>query len=133
MKYVLALGIALALNAVANVLMKVGMNSVAVSGGLLKHGLAAAGKTVLTTTPLVVGLLCFALNAGFYMYALQSRALKISIAYPVMVGGGFALIAVMARVHPALRERLSLGQVCGVVLVLAGIVLIALQTETASA
>ncbi len=131
MNYVLALLAALVLNACANLLMKGGMRSVAAEGGLLREGLAAAAKTVLTSVPLVVGLLCFALNAALYMYALQSKSLKISIAYPVMVGGGYALIALVARFHPALAERLSWGQIVGVALVLVGIVLIASQTDTA--
>jgi small multidrug resistance pump len=133
MKYVLALIVALVLNASANLLMKIGMKSVAASGGVLKDGVAAAVATVLTSRVLVIGLFCFVLNAVFYMYALQSRTLKISIAYPIMVGGGYALIAVIARYHPSLTERLTWGQAVGVALVLLGIGLIAVQTKGAPA
>lgn len=133
MQYVVALFIALVLNALANLLMKVGMKSIDASGGLFKDGAALAFKTVLTTSPLIVGLVCFTLNALFYMYALQSKSLKISLAYPIMVGGGFALIALAARFHPALAERLSWGQIAGVGLVLAGIILIAVQSEATAA
>ena len=133
MNHLIALLIALVLNAGANLLMKVGMKSVEASGGLLQGGAVGAVKTILSSPVLIVGLACFALNAGFYMYALQSKMLKISIAYPIMVGGGFALIAVVARFHPALAERLSWGQVAGVGLVLAGIVLIASQADAAAA
>ena len=129
MRYVVALVVALVLNACANLLMKVGMKSVEASGGLFKEGTLPAFKTVLTSPPLLVGLICFALNAGFYMYALQSKSLKISLAYPIMVGGGFGLIAVMARFHPSLAERLTWGQLAGVGLVFAGIILIAAQSE----
>ncbi len=129
MRYVLALFVALVLNACANLFMKVGIKPVAASGGLFRNGALPALKTVLTSTPLLVGLICFALNAGFYMYALQSKSLKISLAYPIMVGGGFALIAVMARFHPSLAERLTWGQIAGVGLVLAGVILIAAQSE----
>jgi multidrug transporter EmrE-like cation transporter len=129
MRYVLALFVALVLNACANLLMKVGMKSVEASGGLFKDGVAPAFKTVLTSAPLLVGLTCFVLNAGFYMYALQSKSLKISLAYPIMVGGGFAFIAVIARLHPSLAERLTWGQFAGVGLVLAGVILIAAQSE----
>lgn len=130
MNYVLALFAALVLNATANLLMKVGMKSVAASGGVLKDGLVGAVKTVTTSGSLMVGLICFALNAAFYMYALQSKALKISIAYPVMVGGGYALIALIARFHPALAERLDWTQILGVGLILLGIVLIAAQSTS---
>lgn len=133
MKYMLALSVALVLNAAANLLMKTGMKSVAESGGVLRGGVASAVTTVITSIPLMIGLACFALNAAFYMYALQSKALKISIAYPIMVGGGFALIAVVARVHPALAERLTWGQMAGVALVLIGIVLIATQVDAGTA
>jgi len=129
MRYLLALLIALIFNACANLLMKVGMKSVEASGGLFKDGTVPAFKTVLTSPPLLAGLICFALNAGFYMYALQSKSLKISLAYPIMVGGGFALIALMARFHPSLAERLTWGQITGVGLVLAGVILIAAQSE----
>jgi small multidrug resistance pump len=132
MKYVLALMIALVLNATANLLMKGGMKSVAETGGVLKDGLVAGVGTILSSATLMIGLICFALNAGFYMYALQSKALKISIAYPIMVGGGYALIAIIARLHPALAERLTLGQACGVAFVLIGIILIAIQTPSAA-
>ncbi|MCH7595881.1 MAG: hypothetical protein IID35_04905 [Planctomycetes bacterium] len=133
MNHLIALFVALVLNAGANLLMKVGMKSVEASGGLFQNGAAGAVKTVLSSPVLFVGLACFALNAGFYMYALQSKMLKISIAYPLMVGGGFALIAVVARFHPALAERLTWTQITGVALVLVGIILIASQADAAAA
>lgn len=133
MKYVLALIVALLLNATANLLMKVGMKSVAAAGGVLKDGIVSAVATVASSYILVIGFLCFVLNAAFYMYALQSKALKISLAYPIMVGGGYALIAIVARLHPTLNERLTWGQILGVALVLLGIFLIAAQTESATA
>ncbi len=129
MQYVLALAVALVLNATANLLMKVGMKTVADDGGVLRDGFGSAFGIVLGNLPLVIGLTCFVLNAGFYLYALQSKALKISVAYPIMVGGGFAMIAVVAYLHPALKETLTLTQKIGVGLVLAGIVLIASQTR----
>lgn len=133
MTYGFALIAALVLNAAANLLMKIGMQTVASSGGVLKDGPVGALKAVATSAPLLLGLTCFALNAALYMYALQSKALKISIAYPIMVGGGFALIAVTAYFHPALRERLAWDQWLGVVLVLTGIALIALRINPSAA
>lgn len=130
MKYVLALIFALVLNAGANLLMKAGMKPVQEAGGVLRDGVLPAVKTVLSSSTLMLGLVFFAVNAVFYMYALQSKALKISIAYPVMVGGGYALIAVVARFHPALAERLTLGQVLGVLMVLVGVIMIAVNTDS---
>ena len=126
MKYAVALAGALILNAVANLSMKIGAN--AQSGGLMAGGIVGAVKTVLTSPVLLGGLICFGLNAGLYMYALQSSRLKISIAYPIMVGGGYAIIAVVAAVLPNLRERLTPGQWVGVVLIMAGVITVAVLT-----
>ncbi len=132
MQYMFALMVALVLNASANLLMKIGMKSIQQSGGILRDGFVPAIKTVITSATLMAGLICFAVNALFYMYALQSKTLKISIAYPIMVGGGFALIAVIARLHPLLLERLTSWQMTGVLLVLVGIVVIAANTDVAA-
>lgn len=127
MKYVAALMIALVLNACANLLMKIGAKAAAGSGGLMQDGPAGLVPAVLRNPTLLFGLACFGLNVFFYMYALQSRSLKISIAYPIMVGGGYALIAIGARLHPGLAERLTWGQLAGVGLVLCGILLLTSQ------
>ena len=125
MKYVIALVTALLLNATANLMMKAGMIRVQAEGGLLTGGLAAAVRTVLTSPVLMIGLICFALNAACYMFALQSQALKISLAYPVMVGGGYAIIATVACLW--LGERMTVGQWVGVVLIMAGVLTIAVR------
>jgi multidrug transporter EmrE-like cation transporter len=129
-KYVIALVGALVLNATANLLMKMGSKAVAASGGLMAAGPAGAIRTILTTPALLIGLTCFALNVFLYMFALQSPTLKISLAYPVMVGGGFAIIATVAYLAPNLRERMSSGQWVGVALILAGVFLVATRTPT---
>src|SRR5262245_5684270 len=129
MKYFIALIIALLFNACANLLMKAGAKSVADAGGMTRNGLLGTITSVMTTPHLLLGLAFFALNALFYMYALQSRALKISIAYPIMVGGGFALIALVARFHPGFAERLTGLQMVGVALILLGIILVASRME----
>jgi small multidrug resistance pump len=133
MKYVLALGGALVLNAAANLMMKLGSAKVAQAGGFLRNGPAGALRTLGSSPILLAGLICFTLNALLYMFALQSRALKISLAYPVMVGGGFAIIATTAYFWPSLRERLTVGQWLGVALVLAGVLLIAFRTPVGAA
>ncbi len=131
MKYVVALATALVLNACANLMMKAGMNKVEQAGGLLQDGLPAAVRTVLLSPVLMAGLICFGLNAAFYMFALQSPTLKISLAYPVMVGGGYAIIATVA--YLLLNERMTPGQWVGVGLILAGVILIAARTSAQAA
>jgi len=130
MKYVIALALGLIFNASANLMMKAGMNRVAEEGGVMKNGLLAAVVTVATSPVLIIGLTCFGLNAACYMFALQSPTLKISIAYPIVVGGGYAIIAVAAFL--LLSERLTFGQWVGVILVLAGVIVIATQTPDAA-
>ncbi len=129
MKYIVALIAALLLNAAANLMMKAGMTRVEAAGGLLKDGLPGALRAVATSPILVVGLTCFALNAAFYMFALQSPTLKISLAYPVMVGGGYAIIASVA--YLVLGDRMTAGQWIGVALVLTGVLIIAIRTPAA--
>lgn len=126
MQYLIALGSALVLNAAANLMMKIGMTRVQASGGLLKSGPVGAAVTILSSPVLLAGLICFAANAVFYMFALQSKALKISLAYPIMVGGGYAIIALVA--YAALQERLAPVQWAGVLLILVGVCLVAAQT-----
>lgn len=131
MKYVLALVAALLFNATANLLMKTGMKQISETGGVLKDGMMAAVGTVLSHPVLVIGLTCFALNAAFYMFALQSNRLPISLAYPIMVGGGYVLIAFIAYLNPVLRERLDAGQWVGVAMVMIGVIVIAIRTPVA--
>lgn len=133
MKYVVALSAALVLNAVANLCMKMGMKTVAEGGGMLAGGPVGAVKAILTSPVLLAGLICFGSNAFLYMYALQSRTLKISLAYPLMVGGGYAIIALVAALAPNLRERLSAGQWLGVALILTGVVVVAALTPPEAA
>ncbi len=124
MKFMIALCGALVLNAIANLSMKIGTQA----GGLTDGGPLGAIKTVLTSPVLLIGLICFACNAFLYMYALQSKTLQISIAYPIMVGGGYAIISVAAFLLPSLHERLSMGQWIGVAMILAGVLTVALLT-----
>lgn len=133
MKYFVALAIALVLNAAANLLMKLGMLPVESSGGLMRNGMFPALRTILSSWTLLIGLACFGVNAAFYMYALQSKSLKISLAYPIMVGGGYAIIALVARFHPALSEKMTWEQMLGVGLILAGVLLIASRMDVAGA
>lgn len=133
MKYVVALVVALVLNAAANLMMKVGTKPVAEAGGLIKDGAVGAVVQILRSPVLLTGLICFGLNAACYMFALQSKTLKISLAYPIMVGGGYAIIVTTASFLPSLRERLTPGQWAGVVMILAGVILVAALTPSAPA
>jgi small multidrug resistance pump len=62
-----------------------------------------------------------------YAYALRAPFLPVSMAYPIMVGGGFAIIAVVAWWF--LGERMSAMQWAGVVMILAGVILVAREVQ----
>jgi len=122
MGYTISLIAAFLLNAAANLAMKFGIKAVAETGGLAKAGLFGAIKTILTTPTLILGLILFALNAPLYMYALEKY--KVSVAYPIMVGCSFAIIALIAA-FSGLDERLTVVQWVGVAMVFAGVTLVA--------
>jgi multidrug transporter EmrE-like cation transporter len=113
MQYKIALALALSLNAAANLMMKFGVRRLEASGG----GLA----NLLTNWVLLGGLALFALNVAFYTYALSR--IPISVAYPIMVSAGFAVIAVVAGSW--LGERLSSLQWGGVATIVVGVWLVA--------
>ncbi|MBW2526344.1 MAG: EamA family transporter [Deltaproteobacteria bacterium] len=123
-KYGIALGVALVLNACANLMIRFGMRALDLElagAGLLDGGLMGLIRLLLKHWIVLLGICCFAANVVFYAYALQK--LQISVAYPIMVTGGFAIIVVVAGIM--LRERLSLLQWVGVGAILIGVVLVA--------
>ena len=123
-KYVIALGVALLLNASANLFIKFGVRSLHLDlagAGALDAGWWGLLRLLGKHWILLVGLACFAANVVFYAYALQK--LPISVAYPVMVTTGFAIIVVVAGI--LLDERLSRLQWIGVTLILFGVILVA--------
>ena len=123
-KYLAALGIALVLNASANLMIRFGMRAIDVElggAGMLDHGIGELVRLLLHHWIVLAGIACFALNVFFYAFALQK--LQISMAYPVMVTGGFVIIVIVAGLM--LHERLSPLQWVGVIAILVGVVLVA--------
>jgi multidrug transporter EmrE-like cation transporter len=123
-KYAIALVVALLLNATANLLIKFGMRAIDLDlqgTSIMAGGVLGVVKLMLRHWILLLGLGCFAANVVFYAFALQK--LPISVAYPVMVATGFAIIVVVAGAM--LRERLSATQWVGVAAILLGVTLVA--------
>jgi len=116
----LPLVIALVLNAAANVLMKVGSKTASAlpAGAPLWQRLAN-----FLNLATLVGILLFAANVLFYRKALDN--LDISVAYPVMVSVGLILVTLAAVFMPALSERVSAWQIFGMILIAAGVWLVA--------
>ena len=124
MKYVVALIIALALNAAANLMIKFGMRGIdlELSGqSPLADGIGGLIRLLFRHWVLLAGLGCFALNIIFYSFALQKLA--ISVAYPIMVASGFGIIVTVAGIM--LGERLTGVQWAGVAAILLGVALVA--------
>ncbi len=124
LKYVIALIIALALNAAANLMIKFGMRAIDLDlagASPMANGVAGLIRLLLRHWVLLAGLGCFALNVVFYAFALQKLA--ISVAYPIMVASGFGIIVTVAGMM--LGERLSALQWIGVVAIRLGVTLVA--------
>lgn len=121
MRYIVALLMALLLNASANLMMKFGVLRLGNGQARFELGTNGLWTTLTSNWVLIAGIFCFAINVLFYTYAL--KRIPISLAYPIMVGSGFAIIAVVAWRY--LGESLSAAQWLGVTMILAGIILVA--------
>jgi len=129
MKYWIALVLALTLNATANLMMKFGVLRLkeAVQGH--EQQMAAIVQAAARNWVLILGLIFFASNVILYTFALKE--IKISVAYPIMVSGGFAIIALVAWRY--LQEALSPAQWAGIVLILIGVYLVARDVKATGA
>lgn len=130
MKYNIALVLALTLNAAANLMMKVGARRFGAAEATAQPGLPGMLVAVLSNWVLILGLACFATNVIFYAYALSSEHLKISVAYPIMVSGGFVIIAIAA--WKWLGETMTPLQWAGVIIIMIGVWLVARDMNSAS-
>jgi multidrug transporter EmrE-like cation transporter len=110
------LGTALVLNAAANILMK--YSALRTHDAPADAGLAAKLAAKLHPA-FVVGLVLFGLNVFAYQAALRAPRMKLSLAYPVMVSGGYLIILAVSWL--LFRERLGPFQYAGVLLILGGI------------
>ena len=110
MQYVLLI-LALTLNAAANLLMKIGANRLAVAS--VRDAIASLTANFY----LVGGLGLFALNV--LLYAVALRKLPLSFAYPVMTAGSVLLVVCASVV--VLKERITVSEGIGILLMLAGI------------
>ncbi|MDY0061595.1 MAG: hypothetical protein RBU45_17420 [Myxococcota bacterium] len=115
----LPLIVALVLNGLANVLMKVGAK-IAVPLG--PEATLFTKVTNFLNWATLLGIFFFAANVLAYRKALDR--LDISVAYPIMVSGSLILIVLAAAWLPVLRERIVLTQLGGMLLIAAGVWLV---------
>ena len=108
--------IAIVLNALANILMKI---------GALKPKEATSLATVLLNMVLnpviIAGVLCFGLALAAYNYVLIKTDL--SVAYPIMTSLGFVIVVLVSWLF--LKETITLIQLSGLGLIIAGVWMVA--------
>jgi multidrug transporter EmrE-like cation transporter len=103
------------LNALANLVIKI-----AVRGRNLMLSPAGFPETLkfLVGNPLIwTGVILFAL--ALFGYSIVLSRVNLSVAYPVMTGGGFLIVFVLSALY--LREVLTVSHVGGALLILMGI------------
>ena len=120
LRYLIAIIVALILNATANLLIKGAATKLSAGGDLLANGVLQAVKSVSLSGLFIGGIICFVLNLLAYLYALQK--LPISLGYPIMVTCGYAIIVVVASLR--MGEHMLPVQWLGVGLMLVGVWLV---------
>jgi multidrug transporter EmrE-like cation transporter len=110
--------LALILNAIANILMKIGSKNI--------HFFKEINffDAIIKNYILFFGLCLFAVNIIFYTISLSK--INLSIAYPISAGGGFLIISIISFLY--LKEPISILQILGMFLVLSGITLISFKS-----
>ena len=108
--------LAITLNALANILIK--------ASALKKDesGLEGLIQSVILNPWLIAGLSCFGLAFIAYRYVL-GQGVKLSVAYPIMTTGGFAIVLLASRIF--FQEELKPIQWGGIALLVVGIWMIA--------
>jgi len=112
----LTLVLAILLNAVANILMKVGMSRIGKTNGLPALAKKAMGQPVV-----LAGMACFVL--ALVAYSMVLTRLNLSVAYPIMVSMGLVVVVLASAF--ILFERITWIQVVGFVLIIAGVWMVA--------
>ena len=116
MPVILVLALAITFNALANILIKMGMIRVGSGKGLAQTVVQGA-----TQPTILVGIVMFALALAAYVFVLSR--MNLSIAYPVMTSLGFMVVILASWL--VFREAITLVQVLGFVLIIAGVWLVA--------
>ena len=118
MKMYFILFFAIALNASANILLKVGMNR---SGTFSFSDIGEVFTKVVLNPFIIGGISCFVLALAAYTYVLSK--INLSIAYPVMTSVGYMIVILASWLF--LKENISSVQVAGFCMIIGGVWLIA--------
>lgn len=113
----LILGFGIASNALASVLVKLAMQPPRKMPSL--HDLS----TILLNWPLLLGVVMY--GVAFILYAAALAKMPLNIAHPILTSGAIATVAILSFV--LFREPFHGTTIAGLVLVMAGVVLIGLR------
>jgi small multidrug resistance pump len=105
---------AIVFNALANILLKLGMKD---AGSLGKLGLGKMIELAITNLWVWLGLASFGI--AFVLYSVVLSRMKLSIAYPIMTSCGYVIVVVAALI--LFGEQLSLLKLAGIAIIAAGI------------
>jgi multidrug transporter EmrE-like cation transporter len=109
-----------ALSAIAQILLKIGMSSASVQQALTADGYWDAVRSVGTSTHVIAGLALYGLGAVVWLLVLAR--VDVSVAYP-FVGAGFILTMVLGWL--VLNEPIGTLRLTGTALVALGVYLVA--------
>ena len=115
MSYIILI-LAITFNAVANILMKVGMLKEKQGTSLVDLLL-----NMLLNPALIVGIICFALGLAAYCFVLTK--LNLSVAYPIMTSVGYVIVIIASWLF--LKETITLIQIVGFTFIIAGVWMVA--------
>lgn len=110
---------ALSMNSLANILIKIGAKSprtTDIDGNFIEKLFTFLNLST------ILAMVFFACNIFVYRKALED--IQLSVAYPIMAGGGLFIVTLISFVHPLLREKVSLIHIIGLVFILLGIILV---------
>lgn len=116
MRIYIVLALAIFLNALANILIKVGMLKVGQTVNFFDAISKAIGKP-----PIYLGIISFAFALGAYAYVLSK--VNLSVAYPIMTSMGFLIVILVSKLF--LNEAITSTQIVGFIFIVVGVCLVA--------
>jgi multidrug transporter EmrE-like cation transporter len=107
----------IAFNAIANILMKIGVRNLHEPGIMSVSGLISDS---LSNWKIIAGVFSYTLSLGFYMLAI--RNVKLSVAYPLSVNCTIVVVTALSAL--LLKESISIRQLTGGGVILVGLFLL---------
>ncbi len=113
---IVVLSLAISFNATANILIKVGMNKVGETESIIE-----LVKKAVFQPQLLAGIFSFVMAFISYSYILTK--LNLNIAYPIMVSMGLVIVVTVSYFW--LHESITIIQILGCILIIAGVWMVA--------